>query len=720
MRKKLCTALLALCALAALPGSAGASVLVGHSGWYWGNPLPQGMSISAIDFSGARGYAAGAFGTLLRTDDQGATWSGVTTGIVNDLGTVDAVDANTVIIGGGCSARRSDDGGQTFKRLPFTPSEISCPAGIQAISFPSTSNGFLLLQDGTLLATADGGTSFSRRTAIPGTLAAGTTGANAEDVFFTSPTVGFAATHAPGTGKLYRTVDGGFTWNPVATGAFHSIWFADANTGYAVGDGNLLQATIDGGGTWNPRPLTGASPSTLTSIRCVGLTCLLSTAEGTRLIRTTDGGLTGTDVSPSSHKVFAAAFASPTRVVAAGENGTTVVSNDAGATFSPVGGGITGPFNRLVATSASVAFAPGGHGSLAKTVDAGQSWSDVGVATSGSVVDVSFPDPNNGFALDDSGTLLKSANGGGSWSILNTGTTAQANGLLALDGNRVLLFEPRGIRRSSDGGASFTAVAGKAVSRAALDAGDVVPGGLFAYGTRSLLFSKDGGRTWGAVKPPSKALLRAVDFVTSKRGYVLDGDGRVWTTANRGGHWTQLVGTGTLAAFDLAFASPNRGYLLIDNFGTRHAGYLLRTPDGGRTWHPQLVSNVPLAGGGIATSNGATDYLMDTAGRLFATTSGGDLGAPSSLKLTTKKKTVRKRSTITVNGKLAPAAGGEQVVVSARAQGHGWVHKVVQVASDGTFTTSWKLTRFTIFVAQWAGDADHAGAGSKVLAVVVK
>ena len=81
---------------------------------------------------------------------------------------------------------------------------------------------------------------------------------------------------------------------------------------------------------------------------------------------------------------------------------------------------------------------------------------------------------------------------------------------------------------------------------------------------------------------------------------------------------------------------------------------------------------------------------------------------------------MRKRSTITVNGKLAPAAGGEQVVVSARAQGHGWVHKVVQVASDGTFTTSWKLTRFTIFVAQWAGDADHAGAGSKVLAVVVK
>ena len=59
-------------------------------------------------------------------------------------------------------------------------------------------------------------------------------------------------------------------------------------------------------------------------------------------------------------------------------------------------------------------------------------------------------------------------------------------------------------------------------------------------------------------------------------------------------------------------------------------------------------------------------------------------------------------------------------MVSARAQGHGWVHKVVQVASNGTFTTSWKMSRFTIFVAQWAGDADHDGAGSKVLSTSVR
>jgi photosystem II stability/assembly factor-like uncharacterized protein len=212
MGRKLCAALMVFSAVGALASSAGGAVLVGHSGWYWGNPLPQGNTIKALDFSGGRGYAAGTFGTLLRSDDGGATWRGITTGIVNDLSRVDPIGANSVVIGGGCSARRSDDGGQTFHRLPFTPSELSCPSPIQAISFASLSAGVLMLQDGTLLASADGGASFSRRTAIPGTSVTGATSPAApEDVFFTSPTTGFAVTHQPGMGKLYRTVDGGNT-----------------------------------------------------------------------------------------------------------------------------------------------------------------------------------------------------------------------------------------------------------------------------------------------------------------------------------------------------------------------------------------------------------------------------------------------------------------------------------------------------------------------------
>jgi photosystem II stability/assembly factor-like uncharacterized protein len=713
-----------LVSVLAIAFPAGAGVSVGHSGWKWGNPLPQGNTIRVLDFNGGVGYAAGDFGTLLKTTDAGATWTGIPTGITSTLNRIDVISPNSVVIGGGCSARRSDDGGATFHRLPFTPSELRCKQGIQSMSFATGDVGFILLHDGTLLSTNDGGSTFSRKTAIPNSAAKGGSQIP-NDIFFTSPRNGVAvAAGNGGPGAVYHTVDGGNTWSQVQgpVGGFHSVWFADANTGYAVGSGGVLFATPDGGATWEQRPLAGAAPANFTSIRCQGLICLLATDNGSHLVRTTDGGLTASDLSASNQQIFAAAFASPTQAVAAGQSGATVASADAGVTFSPIpanGGRIAGPFLRLRAASPSEAFATGRGGTLARTTDAGESWTDLGVPTTGNVIDVSFPTAGTGYALDSTGTLLKSVNGGSSWSLLNTGTQAQPASVLALDPNRILLIGPRGVRRSVDGGNTFTRVNG-AIARASLQRADAARGAVFAYGRRALFVSTNGGGRWAPVRLPNRKGVTTVDFITGKRGFALDVQGKVWSTANRGRHWTQLVATGTLSAYDLAFTAANRGYLVINSFGIQRGGFLLKTADGGQTWHPQLVSSHALTRNGIAPSAGATDFAMDNAGGLFSTTTGGDQGAASTLKLRTPSHRVKRGRTIHVTGKLSPAAGGEQVVVSARASKHGWVHKVVQVASNGTFTTVWKISRFTIFVAQWVGDADHQGAGSKVVQVNTK
>src|SRR3954452_20387645 len=113
-------------ALALLPAVAPAAVQVGSSGWLWGNPLPQGNTIRAMSFAGTQGYASGDFGTLLRTTDAGATWTGLLSGTFTNLTEVQAIDADSLFAGGGCVARRSDDGGATFKRLAFPPGESGC------------------------------------------------------------------------------------------------------------------------------------------------------------------------------------------------------------------------------------------------------------------------------------------------------------------------------------------------------------------------------------------------------------------------------------------------------------------------------------------------------------------------------------------------------------------------------------------------------------------
>src|SRR5207249_8188425 len=140
----------------------------GHSGWFWADPLPQGNTLRAIEFAGDRGYAAGDFGTLLRSDDAGTTWIGLTTGTTVPLAAVRALPPSTVVVGGNCTVLRSDDAGRTFQRLPWTPAGNGCRAQVRSLAFPTSLVGYLVLADGSVLRSADGGETWSARTAIPG------------------------------------------------------------------------------------------------------------------------------------------------------------------------------------------------------------------------------------------------------------------------------------------------------------------------------------------------------------------------------------------------------------------------------------------------------------------------------------------------------------------------------------------------------------------------
>jgi len=691
----------------------------GHSGWSWGNPTPQGNDIRGLEFLGSRGYAAGKFGTLLRTDDGGATWTGIATGITQDLARVRIIDSDSVVIAGGCAVRRSDDAGQSFGRLPWTASDFNCPSPVVSLSFPSDQVGYLLIANGTVFRTADGGRTWARRTAVPGTPA---TGANTgpSDVFFTGPDAGVASAG----GQIYRTTDGGGSWTLVKTHSapINGIFFVDASSGYAVGAGTSVLKTTDGGATWDVKSSGGAI--TLTSIRCANpSTCLVSVDAGDRLLRTTDGGDSFASVTPSTLKIFAAGFASATRAIAAGAFGTTVVSNDAGATWSQVGARLGANLTRLRATSSLLAFAAGRDGALARSTDGGASWALLGVSTSGDVMDASFVSQNLGYALDSAGSVLRTDNSGASWQILNTGTTARPNAILAFSASRVLLFGPRGVRRSTNGGGEFSTVKGRALRNARLIDFDRAGGAVFAWGLGALTVSTNGGKTWKKLHRPTRGSgLAAVDFVSSRRGFALTLDGRVWQTRNRGRRWRELVGVGTDDAVDLAFGSTKSGYLTLDTFGGANAGYVLRTTDGGKTWRPQLVDDdsIQQLNGLVATGANAGIVLSNDSS-LLTTNAGGDAGTSSTLKLKAKKRRLRKRSKLTVTGKLTPHEGGERVVVSMRGQRlRRWVHQVATVASNGTFTTSWKLNGNSLFVAQWAGDDDRAGDGSKVLRVTPK
>ena len=373
-------------------------------------------------------------------------------------------------------------------------------------------------------------------------------------------------------------------------------------------------------------------------------------------------------------------------------------------------------------SSPQVAQAGGDDGTLARTTDGGVNWFTVGVPTTGSIKNASFPTQDTGYAIDDLGGAFKTANGGASWQILNTGTTSIPEVVLAVDTSHVLLVGPKGLRRSTDGGGSIAAVKDKDVAKASLSDIDAAGPALVVSGRKALAVSDDGGGTWKSLKRP-KGRIDDADFVSAKLGYVFMTDGRVWRAKNGGRKWTDLPAIGTDLGSGLSFSSAGAGYLSTFGFGGEGFGYVFRTTDAGKTWQPQLAAedfvNVWDAG---RTGFAVTFATCDSPGGDFLeTTTGGQAGTPSSLTIKKAKggkvaSAAASKKQVKISGKLTPPEGGEPIVISIR-KGSNWSSQTVTAASNGGFTAKLTVKKTSFVVAQWSGDDDRAGAGSKALKV---
>jgi photosystem II stability/assembly factor-like uncharacterized protein len=718
--------LLALALLA--PASAHADpVGVGHSGWYWGNPQPQGETLRAVELNGSFGLAAGDFGALLRTQDGGRSWSAVRSGNRYSNEWDIAIAGSSAIFGGGCFTGRSDDAGVTFKKLP------SRCLGVKSVSLPSPLRAYRLLGGGEVQR-ADDGITFADVAPVPGTGAAGAPSASldyASDIFFTDNNTGFAVTLG---GSIYRTTDGGHTWflRTKAPEALNAVYFFDAGTGYAVGRGSTVMKTTDGGETWNPKPVPDSIPKgELTSISCgTSANCMITTGilSPHRLLHTTNGGNTWTALTPTTEHLYDVAYSSNSDAVAVGDYGITVITTNANSdtpTFVRVGDDpLPGHFSRVRAGSADLVLAPGQTGRLARSTDGGRHWRAIQLPTSANLRDAWFVDADVGFALDAGGRVFRTTNGGDNWAEFGTPSGVEAHTLYAPDQNTVLLFGPTGVRRGTGG--SFDLVGDDVIKGAPTIEYDSTGGGaIFAYGDTALFVSRDAGATWKRVPGPYRnARYRKVDFVTRNVGFAVPTTGRLYRTGNGGRSWREVLSTGSKSHTDVSFSDANNGFL-----GNGRAG-VLRTTDGGTTWHPQLLSEFRLDWpSGLVSPDPNTAFALSNAQgfsrlpstRLFFTNTGGDLATtPSTLTLEPSRTVVTQRRRVKVTGRLTPGAAGASVRVYVRDNTtHQWrfTFPGPKVDAAGRFSVSPWIDHTSQLVAQWAGNEKVRGAGSRYVTI---
>ncbi len=733
-----------ICALGLLLGASGAlaaPVSVGHSGWLWGDPVPQGNTLNDVAFAGATGFAVGELGTVLRSEDGGNTWVGLPSGSQNDLTQVQEVSPTTVIVGGGCAVRESENAGASFHRLPVNESETTCATHIASFSFLSATTGFVEQTDGTIFLTQDGGQTVQPKTPVP------LNGATAGPIVFVSPTVGFAIASGAGGGRIYRTADGAGSWTQVgsAPAALSDLTFVTPTTAYAVGANSTLLTSTDEGKTWNALPLAlpaGTPPQTLTQISCSDpMHCLIATAPAAggntnMLVRTTDGGHTGALVSPSQQNLLSVAFSTASNAVAVGQSGATVLSSDGGATFpTQISHRLGAAFPKLIRIGQSPmdAYAPGVAGQIAATTSGGAGWSLLRVPTSAELLDVGFPTTEIGYAVNSDGTVYRSATGGLTWSILSSGG-GPPTALLAPSVSSVLLIGPTGVRRSTNAGASFAAVNatvltghkhGRPVKKKLANiylAGGAETAGtaIFAWG-EDVLESTNGGSRWTMLpRPLPKQPVTGVSFVSPSTGYETSA-GHLFFTSDSGRRWREINSLGTSAIAGVSFSSASDGYVLSKFKGA--GPFPLRTENGGRTWTPEIMP-APIS---AVSAAGPVDYAAGAVGGLFETNSGGLSANPSTLTLAisgARKLSVARLkkagNRVHLSGSLSPAVGGEEVVISYATVGGGWHSKAVTVTSSGSFSLVLSGVRASSdFVAQWAGNDLDRGAGTPAVTLTV-
>ena len=109
---------------------------------------------------------------------------------------------------------------------------------------------------------------------------------------------------------------------------------------------------------------------------------------------------------------------------------------------------------------------------------------------------------------------------------------------------------------------------------------------LVAVGdSNAVLFTNDGGQTWGSVTGPAPGInLNAVAVKSDLTWMVGTADGNMYYTQNGGASWAQKAfsGQGSGQVEDIVFATPTVGYM---SHSTATAGRIFRTIDGGFSWY---------------------------------------------------------------------------------------------------------------------------------------
>lgn len=259
------------------------------------------------------------------------------------------------------------------------------------------------------------------------------------DVYFADAQTGWAV---GAVNTILHTTDGGDNWNPQSPPPsvnYYSVHFIDDQIGCAVGatvgGSGRIRRTTDGGNVWD----IITPPASAYSLWSIYFTdadngwIAGGREEGFNIdpIRTihytNDGGYTWDSqlYQYDSLPLHGVHFADSNTGCVVGEHGVIFWTTDGGDIWIQQTSGTVRHLWGVHLIDANNAWAVGIRGTILYTTDAGNNWISQSADTSQSYGDIYFVDANNGWIVGndpDSGIILHTTDGGNTWNPQNSGT----------------------------------------------------------------------------------------------------------------------------------------------------------------------------------------------------------------------------------------------------------------------------------------------------------
>lgn len=444
-----------------------------QTGWIFQNPIPTGNNLNKVKFiNNSVGFAVGNFGTIIKTNNQGLSWTNIS---------------------------------------------INIKSVINSVYFNNNLTGFAAGNNSAIFKTTNGGVNWIIVSPVNEL-------ADFEDLVMFDISTGIAVSDLRNNSGIFRTVDGGLNWMrlPNPGSSFLNTAISRLNESNAIVFGtdvsnNTYHAykSTDKGASW-VAALHSDSLEFFSSVTINSQTvfAMSRSMDNFYIVKTTDSGDSWSiqkcnDVDPFGTSLFQCSFINSLTGYVAGKQYSGPAGYK-GRIFKTTNGGQNWTYTQLADSTIGLAgvwainnrvYTVGQGGYIARSVNSGSSFSrSFRTITMQNINDVSFVNNNTGIVVCGAGEIYKTSNGGINWLRQYIDSAFSLSGCKMVDANTGYINSAARIYKTTNGGTNWLKILiVNSASWSDIDAPSpnyvVVTGGC----PNAFVSTSDGGLTWEGV-----------------------------------------------------------------------------------------------------------------------------------------------------------------------------------------------------------------------------